>query len=247
MSDPVETAAPVAPAVVPVVAPAPAVTQAAPASAPATSGESKHAKIVLDDNPVWLSERLKREKLSALRAVGAKVGKNADPDAVAAEIKAKNDDRKGKLKAARADLEVANAKAAQLEQSSAAATATLKVYAETELSALTDKQREFVKLTAGDDLGRQLDTISMLKSQGVLTAQAAPPPAAPAAVPVVPATQAAPATIDAPASTSPASPAPTPASPQATDIRAEYRNLKSVSPYLAAQFILNHPELLNPS
>ena len=246
MSDSVETTPPaIATTTAPAAAPPPpkvAVTPAVapPASAPAP--EAKPPKSVIDDNPVWLSERLKRERLTALRAVGAKVGKNADPDAVAAEIKAKNDSRKSKLKATRQELEAANAKTTQLEQSQAAAAATIKIYAETELAALNDKQRDFVKLTAGDDVAKQLETISMLKSQGVLMDA---PAAATSATP--PATPAAPATIDAPASTSPASPAPTPASPQATDIRAEYRNLKSVSPYLAAQFILNHPELLNPS
>lgn len=208
---------------------APATAVEAPTSATTTPASNPMQE------PEWMAARNRRAQVAALKTAGIKVGKNDDPKAVAAEAREKSQSRKAELRTERARADAAEAKATELS-------ATHKIYADAELATLTDKQREIIKSVAGDDPSKVLETIATFKLAGGFSA--APPPAvvsAPVVAPaVVPATP-----VEAPASTSPASPAPAPATTQdPEDTAATYRNLKASNPYLAAQFILNNPDLV---
>jgi hypothetical protein len=185
--------------------PAPA---AAPAAAPAQAAPAE---------PSFIADRIARARIAALKELGLKVDKKS-PDPIA-EAKAKLESRKAERKELKAALA---SKDAQLAEATTAI-ATVKVYAEAQMAAMPEAQREAIRKVAGDDPAKQLSTISMLQLTGALPAFAQAPPAPPT-----------------PATTAPTGGAPAPSNAQGEDVRATYAQLKQTNPMAAAQYALIH-------
>ena len=213
----VTPAAAAAPATAPVAA-----APAAPPPAAAPSAAASEATSAAD--PLFIRDRLERDRRATLKKLGIKVGKEENVDAVIAEAVKKRDLTKQERK----DLRARNAELEGQIASSGTANAALGVYAEAALSELTETQRESVKKIAGADPQKLLETISLLKMTGQVAAPAAAALPPPAAAP--------------PANTAPPAGAPAPAPGTALtgeQIRAQYQALKtSKDPHdqLRAQF-----------
>jgi len=145
-------------------------TTAAPAAAEATRPAAEEAP--------YAAARLERERRSVLKQLGLKAPKGVPAAQVIAEAKSKDESRKEKMRAEIQRANAAEAKAADLESKVAA----LKTYADLEMSALDDKQREIVKSIAGDDPSSQLQQIAALRTM-VAAQRPAIAAAAPAAAP----------------------------------------------------------------
>ena len=204
-------------------------TTATPAAAPPAAAAAKTE--TPKEEPMWLGERISRAQKQLLREAGVKVGKNDNPADVIKAIRDKSSSRKEQLVAAlkaNADLSEQNL----VLQSKAA---VVDVAAKAELETLDEKTRAAIKVVAGEDPQKILETISLFKMTG-RTASAEPAKAA------EPAATQAPPVVQAPASTSPVTTTPAPASPSDVDVKQQYANISN--PYARAAFILSHPELV---
>jgi hypothetical protein len=187
----------------------PAPVQAPVAATPATEAE-----------PPWLKGRLEQARTSAqkdfLKSIG--VDKPEDVTAALAKLKTLEDEKLSEAeKTTRrlGELEPKAARAGELE-------AAVKLYADRELSGLSDLQRAAVASLAGEDPAKVLKAIESLKPTWVVEAPK------PAAAPV-------------PASTSAASPAPAAAgSTSQTDHKAEYSRLVKENPFAAHAYYVEH-------
>jgi hypothetical protein len=193
---------------------------AAVTPAPAAAIQEPPAPREPQMDPNHLPDRLKRERISTLKKLGIDIPKNATELEIDKAIEASKEKAKGrkeKLKAADAAVANAESKTASLQEDSA----TLKTYADLEMSRLDEPQRDLVKKLAGDSPAAQLKQIEMMKAlspkaEPVKPAMAPPAQSAPnAAAP--PATQAAPA-----------------------NKREEYLRLRGQNAYFASQFLLDN-------
>jgi hypothetical protein len=200
----------------PVMTPAaPAVVAPAPSTAPAS-------------DPSFLKTRLERERRKAanevLSALGIKVRKGEDPETKLKEAKAKLDERKEERKGMKSRIAELEAQASQ----SGFDTGSLKTYADAALTELDEKTRAAIQASAGTSPQRTLEMIAAFKRVGIVPVVAAPSgPATP------------------PATTTPPGTPPAPAALGTSDMRAQYKTLKSSSnplDQLRAQMIaLEHP------
>lgn len=216
---------------------APGTAAETPAIAPASNEAAP--KAVVDDkgDPLWLGDRINRAQKAALREAGIKVGKNEDPKKVLKDINEKSASRKERLSAANKTIAERDVEIASLRLKAA----VVDVAAKAELETLDEKTRAAIKVVAGDDAQKILETISLFKMTGRTASAEATPAAATPAAATAPAAAATPV-VAPPASTSPNSPAPTPSPLSEVDTRQQYANIQN--PYVRAAFILNHPELV---
>jgi hypothetical protein len=184
----------------------PSASVPAPASVPAQVPEEK---------PSWLDARLERERKSVLKELGLESlddGKKA-----IAALKAEEEAKKSAAQRA-AELE-ASLKTTKAEKDAMAE--ALGAHAKSQMSALTEAQRNAVAVVAGDDPAKQLKTIEALKS----TWTSAAAPAASAAPP--------------PRDTAPAPSAPKDGGTSAPpDPKAIHAELQKSNPILAARFAM---------
>lgn len=157
------------------------------------------------NQPGWMDKRLERDRRKLYKDItGEKVPKDKTVAEFVAEKKAADAAAKAGKKAER---EADKKKLAELEAALATSTETkaaIRVYAEAELSKLTDRQREAVKAAAGDSPAEQLKTISAWRIAGLLVDAPAQQAATTQQTTVKPAQQlanTAPATAPAPATT----------------------------------------------
>jgi hypothetical protein len=151
--------------------PAAVITPGAPAATPAPEEPEKHT---------WLPARLERERKAILKELGVETlddGKKAVSALRAQEEAAKTTAQKA------AELE-ASLKTANAEK--AAYAEAIGAYAKTQMSALSESQRNAVTALAGEDAARQLKTIEALRPTWASAAQTpapvkdtAPAPSAP--------------------------------------------------------------------
>lgn len=174
-----------------------------------------------ENEPMFLKDRLDRERRAILKDLGIKLKRGEDPqeriEAYAQELET---DRTAS-KALRDKIADYENKLSQL----AASTAAVKVFADTEFAALTDAQKAIVIASAGDDPNERLKTIAIMKAmkpEPAVTPEAPKPP------------------IPAPAQTAPAVGGPTPgAAPgQVVDVKTEHARLKESNPLVAASYLL---------
>lgn len=203
-------------------------TPAAPAQPatplPAAATPSAATPPADDQNPPWLAARLERERRTALAELGIKDPAKAKEVLTAAEKAAQEAKSQGEK------LGEANARLKELEEEREQHLETFKSIAESRLKGLTDKQREFVLKTAGDDPQNQI--FVMDNAAEMWGAQA------PASAQVTPAATPAPAT---PASGT----APPPTAPASTTIsqpnhKEVHSGLLKTNPFAAANYALEH-------
>jgi len=180
----------------------------APASVSAPSPEEK---------PSWLDARLERERRSVLKELG--IESLDDGKKALATLKAEEDAKKSAAQKA-AELET-SLKAAKAEKDAMAE--ALGVYAKSQMTALTEAQRNAVAAVAGDDPAKQLKTIEALRPTWASAA-------APAAT----------VTPEKPRDTAPAPGAPKDAGTTSSppDQKAIWEALKNTNPILAARYAL---------
>ncbi len=166
-------------------------------------------------DPNWLPARLDRERRSILKDLG--VEDINDAKTAIAELKKRQDAERSEIERLKSENAELNGKALRAKELESA----LKVRVESELSGLSEQQRETVLKLAGDDPTKQIYTLENLRSAGMLASTKPNPPP--------------------PATTAPAAPPPTPPS-SATPANhvATYERLKKENPALAARYRLEN-------
>lgn len=178
------------------------------------------------NNPPWLPERLARERKTAAKEAEANARKllleelGGDPDSIkkllADEKKRAEAQKTLETKVAERDaaLNAKDARNKELESS-------VKVFADGQLSSLSESQKAAVLKVAGDDPAKQLNAIEALRPTWAAVAPVAPAQAPNAATPVaVPPVVAAPPARPATATAPPAN-APPPAGSSVVENRLE--------------------------
>lgn len=193
-----------------------AVSDAQQQPAPATQTQQSAAPDAAPETePTWLKSRLEQAKTAAQKDLLKSLGleKPDDIKAALAKLKTLEDEKlteQEKTTRRLAELEPKANRASQLE-------ATVKQYAERELSGLSELQRAAVASLAGDDHARVLSAIETLKPTWASATPAAEPPK--------------------PASTTAAAPPPAPAGTTSqVDHKAEYSRLCKSNPFEAARY-----------
>jgi hypothetical protein len=202
----------------------PVATPPTPAATPPAVTPPTPPPVEPTADPQWLTSRLARERAKGASTALAAAGFATEADAKAAADAAK---------AAADSKKTAEQKAAELAGQHAAekARADSLLAIATEHAArmmvgLTPEQQAAVKGIAGDDPGKQLQTIHALA-----------PTWAKGAVPVV---------TDPKITTAPSGGAPTGVVPPPTDARGTYEALRKQNPVAAAQFGAAHPQVYTP-
>lgn len=196
-------------------------TQTTPATQPKPASESTTVTPAVKTDPLFLSDRLERERRSVLKQLGVKAPKNVPAASAIAQAKENIQGQKERRRAAERENEELKTKVADLESRGG----VLKTFAELEMQSLDDKTREIVKSLAGDDHAEQLRQIAAIRviGKGQAPTQAAPATTAPVTTPTPPATSPAPASTAAP-------PAPAPATTQvAPPVAERYAQIKAIS------------------
>jgi hypothetical protein len=167
-----------------------------------------------------LDERLERERMKVLRALGVET--EEDAKAALADLQKRQDAEKTELQ--RLQEQVAALQGVTTERD--ALLTVVGQRAANELATLSDEQREAVQALAGDDPHKQLHAIETLRKTW-----AKPPGGNGEPVP-------------APATTTPTSPAPTAPTASAEDHLGEWERLQSNDPFGAAHYYLSNQAVI---
>lgn len=195
---------------------APSGGASAPAATPAPAKVPDAPAPQVADQP-WANDRTVRAQRTALRAAGIKVDKDQPIDQAIAAARAKADNRKEQLKVEKAAREAADLKVAEFESERSG----YAVFAEAELSLLSDDHKKLVTADPKKDPAKALEQIANIKR---LAASITPPKveAPPAADPVKP--------LVAPASTGTPQGAPPPAGPGAAlPVKEQITQLRNIA------------------
>ena len=169
------------------------------------------------EDPPYLSGRLERERVATLKKLGVKAPKGVSAEQAIADEKNKREKRKERTRVAESERDTYKAKAEAADSQ----LAVLKTYADIELGALDDAQRNLVKQIAGEDPAEQLRQIATMRS---MRASMAPAPAAKAEEAAAPPIQ--PAASTAPGGRAPPPPADASSS---TPIAQQYKDIRAMS------------------